>query len=103
MRGVLYLPNDENLPAAHQLSSITSISKTRQTMDASLEDGIPKGFRPMDVGPQTTAALRVSRFHSRKRSLLGPCRLQFHQPPPPLLSYLIGRCIRVRCGFLKGS
>lgn len=39
----------------------SSLSNTRQTMDVSLEDGIPKGFRPMDVGPQTTAALRVSR------------------------------------------
>lgn len=28
-------------------------------MDVSLEDGIPKGFHPMDVGPQTTATLRV--------------------------------------------
>lgn len=28
-------------------------------MDVSLEDGIPKGFRTMDVGPQTAAALKV--------------------------------------------
>lgn len=28
-------------------------------MDVKLEDGIPKGFRPMDIGPQTTAILRV--------------------------------------------
>ena len=31
-----------------------------QTMDASREDGVPKGFHAMDVGPQTAAALRVS-------------------------------------------
>lgn len=41
----------------------------RQTMDASLEDGIPKGFHPMDVGPQTTAALRVRRARSLARSI----------------------------------
>ena len=38
-----------------------------QTMDAFLADGIPKGFYPLDVGPQTAAAFRVSKTARSKQ------------------------------------
>lgn len=33
---------------------------SKQTMDVSVEEGIPRGFRAMDIGPQTTAMFTVS-------------------------------------------
>lgn len=67
------LPHHSSTP----LSVFTlEIADTEQTMDVSLEDGIPKGYRPMDVGPQTTAALRVRPLRSLEcRTLLESCWL----------------------------